>query len=177
MPSILATIDRSEWRTLDDVLCANDAVLVIKPHPLDNVRELTDLPESIVCVSDDGLRQMGTSLYRLLAQSDALITDFSSVYIDYLLTDKPILHFCPDLDDYQRSRGCLFEMRPPFIAGEILRDLCELRVDLARQLAQPQAHVELRRASRDLFHSYADSRSTERLMDEVEFRIKSGSIP
>ena len=58
-----------------------------------NIKEvmLTDIPEPY-------------TLYHLLSQTDAMISDYSSVYGDYLLTDKPIGFAFNDLEEYKKSR-------------------------------------------------------------------------
>lgn len=44
-------------------------------------------------------------MQELLAISDLLITDYSSCMWDFSLIKKPCFLFCPDLDDYDMSRG------------------------------------------------------------------------
>ncbi|PCC17493.1 CDP-glycerol glycerophosphotransferase family protein [Brevibacterium aurantiacum] len=41
----------------------------------------------------------------LLAVVDVLITDFSSIFFDFLPTGKPIIHYLYDLDSYASTRG------------------------------------------------------------------------
>ncbi len=49
-------------------------------------------------------------VYNLLKLSDMLITDYSSVYFDYLLLNRPILFYPYDLDCYaNRDRGLIFD--------------------------------------------------------------------
>src|SRR5699024_4947539 len=45
---------------------------------------------------------------RLLGIVDLLITDYSSIFYDYLVTDKPIIHYLYDLETYSKSRGLYF---------------------------------------------------------------------
>lgn len=41
----------------------------------------------------------------ILSITDILISDFSSIYFDFLSTRKPILFFIPDAQDYKKDRG------------------------------------------------------------------------
>jgi len=62
----------------------------------------------------------------LLAAADALITDYSSMMFDYAITRRPLLFFCPDLEEYATQlRGFYFDLadRAP---GPILRTQDEL---------------------------------------------------
>ncbi|TSB48377.1 glycosyltransferase [Alkalicoccobacillus porphyridii] len=47
---------------------------------------------------------------KLLAAVDMLITDYSSIFFDYLPTKKPIYFYMEDLNSYQNSRGLYFEI-------------------------------------------------------------------
>lgn len=56
-----------------------------------------------------------TDSYVLLAASDALITDYSSVFYDYLATRKQIVLYCADYDLYRKERGTYMDlMELPF---------------------------------------------------------------
>ncbi len=74
--------------------------LVVKPHPLDADRRRL---EGAVTVSERDLVRAGVSLYSLLGRSRGLVTDYSSVWVDYLLLDRPLAFFVPDADSYERQ--------------------------------------------------------------------------
>ncbi|MGA9749526.1 MAG: glycosyltransferase [Nocardioides sp.] len=40
-----------------------------------------------------------------LAVADLLVTDYSSIFFDFLATGRPVVHYVPDLDDYRSGRG------------------------------------------------------------------------
>ncbi len=56
----------------------------------------------------------------LLPLADALITDYSSIYFDFLYFRRPIILFAPDLDMYQETRGLYGDYRrvPGFFAAD-----------------------------------------------------------
>ena len=51
------------------------------------------------------------SLNELMIISDLMISDYSSVIIDYSILAKPILGFTYDYDEYERKRGLYFDVR------------------------------------------------------------------
>lgn len=60
----------------------------------------------------------------LLAVTDLLVTDFSSIFFDFLLTNKPIVFFNPDAEAYQKERGYYFPLES--LPGPSFSDLSAL---------------------------------------------------
>jgi CDP-glycerol glycerophosphotransferase (TagB/SpsB family) len=89
---------------LDEILDGADSLLVIKLHLMDakNLRAWHSY-RNIRIYTDRRFQEEGLNLYKLMACSDALITDFSSCAIDYLLLNKPIGLFAPDMSSYVRG--------------------------------------------------------------------------
>lgn len=111
-----------DGKKLSAFLEQHNYFLCIKLHPKSNLQERFRRLNSkhIVLMDSD------TDPYPWIPYSDALITDYSSIYFDYLLTSKPILFFCYDLEAYlAQSRKMYF----PFEAmtpGKKVRTLQEL---------------------------------------------------
>jgi CDP-glycerol glycerophosphotransferase (TagB/SpsB family) len=89
---------------LDEMLEGAGTMLVIKLHLMDSKNMQKWLFYRNICIyTDSRFREEGLNLYKLLACSDALVTDFSSCAIDYLLLNKPIGLFAPDISSYVRG--------------------------------------------------------------------------
>lgn len=57
---------------------------------------------------------------KLLKIVDLLVTDYSSVFFDYLVTDRPIIFYSPDFEAYQDDRG--FYIGPNDLPGPSVVD-------------------------------------------------------
>lgn len=103
----------------------------------------------------------------LYLASDLLVTDYSSVMFDYVVTGKPMYFLAPDLAEYRDNlRGFYFDFEVA-APGPILattEELCAYIKDPSRNLTQiARRHEEFRR----VFASYDDGRSTERVLNSL----------
>jgi CDP-glycerol glycerophosphotransferase len=115
--------------TLHEGFTVPDGVqLVVKPHPFD-----TDdyAGTGARVIGNHDLSVAGVTLVQLMAAADALISDASSAWVDYLTFDRPVGFFLPDLDRYGDVRGFnvpdLFAVLP----GPVLRTPADLAGYLA----------------------------------------------
>jgi CDP-glycerol glycerophosphotransferase (TagB/SpsB family) len=95
-----ASTGAAELGPLLEGLRARGIQLVIKPHPMDAEDRRG---EGAVTLTDADLAAAGVSLYELLGCSRGLVTDYSSVWVDYLLLDRPMAFLVPDRDSYTRQ--------------------------------------------------------------------------
>ncbi len=79
----------------------------------------------------------GEDLHAWLALCSVLVTDYSSVAFDFLLLDRPVLYFVPDLDHYAAQRGFYFEPER-MMPGPLLRTPEALEDALAAAAADPE---------------------------------------
>lgn len=96
---------------LNEFASTNSLIIVIKMHPLVRPDSFFDTLESERYQFTQGYQQSivfypsVNDIYPLLSISSLLITDYSSIYFDYLLIDKPIIFFVYDKQVYVEQHG------------------------------------------------------------------------
>lgn len=76
-----------------------------------------------------------SDIMELLAISDVVISDYSSLIFDYSITRKPVYLFVPDLDDYIKKEGLNFKMEElPFIYAKTNDELEEAIINFDNKL-------------------------------------------
>lgn len=115
-----------EWGEVDRILLEKGAFLMVKLHPMDLQSLPSNRSENIRFLTDDELYEKGTKLYEILAETDILLSDYSSVIVDFLLTDRPIALTYSDKEAYRNNRGFLFEHIDDYIPGPVIACLGEL---------------------------------------------------
>ena len=105
----------------------------------------------------------------LLIIADVLITDYSSVFYDYLLTMRPIIFFADDLEKYTEIRDFYYDYES-FIPGPFVKTGNEL-IEILNNIEQwSQEYKDKRRIMRDKFNKYTDGRATERIIEILNLK-------
>ena len=100
----------------------------------------------------------------LLGLADALVTDYSSIFFDYLATGRPIGFFTPDAEQYAEDRGTYFPLDE--LPGPVSEDAAVLGSDL-KALMDGDAQHERYADWAERFVPYDDGDVTGRVIDIV----------
>jgi CDP-glycerol glycerophosphotransferase len=106
----------------------------------------------------------------VLAATDVLVTDYSSIFFDYAATGRPVVHYVPDLTDYSSGRGLYLDEAdlPGPLCATVEETLHEVRAGLAAGTSD-----RVRRTA-DVFASRDDGSVCRRVVDIV-FRRRDES--
>ena len=93
-----------------------------------------------------------------------LISDYSSIYFDYAITEKPMLNFSYDLEEYEKFRGLYLDM------NEIMP--CNVNYTEDTLLAEIQsfnfdAYVENTKRFKNRFAPYA-GKASETVIEQLK---------
>ncbi len=122
--------------------------------------------QNIHVLTDQSLEEEHLQLYQVIAGSSALITDYSSVFYDYLLLDHPIATTTDDAESWKQTTGFAFDL-------ETVYDQCttrvatleELRAFVDAVLRGEDDHSAARHEMRDKANQYCDGLSADRVVD------------
>jgi CDP-glycerol glycerophosphotransferase len=157
--------------TLDNLLKSQNALLVIKLHPFEekqyNDGEL-DLPDNAILVRSDVFNCNMLSIYDILALFDVLITDYSSIYFDYLLLDKPIVFTANDLKEYKSGRGLVFDNYDFWAPGPKACSFSELLPCLDNSLSDKDYFKQERAMVNEMVNGFTDGGSAGRVVDVLK---------
>ena len=158
-----------DWRALDTLLQKHDGALFCKLHPGDQAR----LPD-LAGMSRVHLIPSSVDPYPILRHSDALISDYSSVFFDYLLLDRPIVFYPYDLDDYRTYSRALYDDYDSVTPGPKAYDVAGLHRALTALLSSydehSRRHAPERAAVRNRFYEHVDDGASARLFDALRDR-------
>lgn len=145
---------------LDSFLKSNGVLILCKFHPKQNKEIVsTKIPESIKLYEANN--EYG--LCELMQISDALMTDYSSAYLDYLLLDKPVIFNFYDFDKYIGTRGMTYEPIESVLAGPIFKDVDGFMQSIMKLEEDNAKFREKRLFVRDLFFAYKDTNNCQRV--------------
>jgi CDP-glycerol glycerophosphotransferase len=141
---------------------AHDVLFLLKLHPYVEDRRLSAIPGVLRYPSHQ-------DIYPLLPLADALVTDYSSVYMDYLLLNRPIHFFTYDQRRYCTQDRELFFPYEDMTPGPIARTQRELLADLHASLVLGQdRHEQERLALREKLFTHVDACASQRICEHIQ---------
>ncbi len=138
---------------------------LVKFHPFEEKEAIGYFKgaENIKLIKTETLQEKLINLYDILPCVDILITDYSSVYFDFLLLDRLILFVVPDLKEYQQKRGFVLEPFEFWTPGPKVKNFQEFLKELERSIKNSEYYQKERKIINDFVNHYKDDRSSERV--------------
>lgn len=116
--------NEEELKQLDRKLGSLNTLLIIKKHPVQTDWDIREENfRNIRYVDQKLLDAKEIQLYELISASDGMISDYSSVAVDYMLLNRPLAFVLTDMQQYKETRGFVFENPEEYMPGEKVYDL------------------------------------------------------
>ena len=113
--------------------------------------------------------QKNSDIYPLLGKCDAMITDYSSIFVDYLLLDRPVIFFPFDHDHYINSERALQFDYKEVTPGKKCFTYDELESELNKTVVKGKdEYRKERKKVLKKFFDTADGNSCDRILEYIE---------
>jgi len=161
----IALLSSLDLESAEKMLKEKDAVLIIKMHHYHQDKnpniDLDGMKSRIWWVRKEDVPEINP----LLNYTDILITDYSGVYFDYLLLDRPIVFAPFDLEHYLAGDRELYDDYERFTAaGHYCRDWGEV-LEACQQILEGNDRFKgARKSARKEYNSFIDANSCGRVI-------------
>lgn len=159
--------DKEFYSWLED----NDVYIIQKAHFVNEEKHhLTGIQADKInnrIINDNDI-----AAFELMGASDILVTDYSSCFFDYLILDRPIVHFIYDYDKYVKQDRGVYYTADEVCCGDAVRTVNELKSALAANIADPNKNKELRKRRREEFINFENDHSCEDIYQFIITRVK-----
>lgn len=119
---------------------------------------------NIKAVHDKDIEQ---DIYSVVPDYDILITDYSSIFFDYLLSDNPIIFAPFDYEKYITKDRELYYDYDEVTPGPKCKNWDEVLEWIVKFKENPNLFKKEREEVKNRFHKYQDGRSCERVFNEI----------
>lgn len=185
-PVKLFPFDDFNVNKLAEFLEDNDIILLISLHPStmsdltspelvnwvkplkDRLDRLLKSSGQIRLISDDTF--VSTNEY--LIDVDILMTDYSSLYHDYLIQDRPIIFIPYDYDEFDKKIGFKYDYFSN-LPGPAINSYEQFVNYVDQLLKEKDPHSEERHQLRDKIHPHPDGNYTKRVVRAID-AIRNG---
>lgn len=156
--------------------CAKECgvLIIVKPHFVQDVSLIKKMNLShLQFIDEKFLVENKIKNYALLGKADAMITDYSSVYCDYLLLNRPMGLCWDDFDDYKEHVGFSIDPDIIMVGGEKIYNADDMCGFIQRLSEGTDLLKEERTALLNQLHDHKDDKSTERVVNHIMDKLKA----
>ncbi len=154
----LFPFDDFDFAKLDSFLKDRGIKIHLRLHPNfeSKISESLVKLDSISLISSNCVKDIN----QLLGAFDLLITDYSSIYVDFLLTEKPLIFLPYDLEEYNRVVGFSIDYEK-LSPGPKPKTMTQFLDDLDALLQSPEYYLAERRACNQILNSNFEDHRTK----------------
>ena len=170
--ALIFSLGEEDFSKIQQILSKHGYQLYIKLHPLEESRLHVQMNHSnIHLLTEEIISEQYDTLYTFLGTTSALITDYSSVFLDYYLLNRPVAFTINDYEEYKDKRGFVFEDVKSLMVGSVIRDSHDLLEFLESVMKSEDSYIEERTKVNDKVNTIQKD-FTKTLLNEIGLKKK-----
>ncbi|WP_343347614.1 CDP-glycerol glycerophosphotransferase family protein [Terrisporobacter petrolearius] len=169
-------IKEFDYDKFDEFLGENNYICILKVHHGEEktlCKNRSNRFKNIYTVSNEDLGKFNLDLYEILNAGDLLLTDYSSIYGDFLFMNKPTIFINTDIYEFSKNRGIALEPYDFWTAGPKVQYQEELLKEIKTSLDDKNYYLEKRCELRKVYHKYLDGKASERIWNYLDTQFYS----
>ena len=165
-------IKNFDYEKFNQFLIDNNIICISKVHHGEE-RSVTNKVknrnlDNMIFISNKDLEDKDLDLYEVLNAADILITDYSSIYGDFLFMDKPTIFVNTDMEIYEEERGIILQPYDFWAAGPKVQEQERLCEEIIKCINDNNYYKKERNTIRDIFYYHKDDKSSIRVWDSID---------
>jgi CDP-glycerol glycerophosphotransferase (TagB/SpsB family) len=122
----LINIQNYDEEKLLNYLKEKNYLLCIKKHPSEEIELKSIDSYNVKVIEESSLAKNGYTVNDILNAADLMITDYSSLGIEFVFLDKPVVYLTNDIEEYRKNRGFTFDNISFWMASYQVKKIDEL---------------------------------------------------
>ncbi|MBN9647138.1 CDP-glycerol glycerophosphotransferase family protein [Terrisporobacter glycolicus] len=157
---------------MNEILKKNNILLLLKMHTTSKESKvIVEGNANIKVLEEQEYISKNIQLYEILGKTDALITDYSSVFIDYLLLNRPIGFIVDDIEDYEDKNGFNLEKPLDYMPGKHIYEFDDLEKFFNNLSTNANEYEEKRIKVSKYFNEYNYENNCKFILDSMGIKI------
>lgn len=165
-------IKNFDYKEFNQFLIDNEIIFISKVHHGEERTVTSKVKnrhlDNIIFISNDDLDEVALDLYEILNAADMLITDYSSIYGDFLFMDKPTIFVNTDMEKYEEERGIILQPYDFWAAGPKVTNQDDLSKEILKCINDSNYYKKERNTIRDIFYYHKDDKATIRVWEAID---------
>ena len=159
-----------DFNLINDIFASKNSLLIVQLHH----SQISSLPaktySNILFLTQEQKDKYGIKNMNLLHCFDAMITDYSGAYYEFLLLDRPIALTIDDYEEYAAKIGFYIDYQR-LVQGERLSKIEDLEVFVNHVVSGEDVCRDKRASILPLVHNFPDNQSSRRIVDFINSKI------
>lgn len=154
-------ITTSEKCALNGVLTKYNAVLIEKRHCAEKQTS------SIIDTERVKFADSKMNIQEMMLFTDYLISDYSGAYLDFIMLDRPVIHFAYDYEYYKNTDSGLYYDIEDFSAGRVVTTFNDMLDEIEKLASGMDCYKDKRRLVADTYMEYEKGNASEQIINCV----------
>ena len=165
LETLVPLFAEKDYEELNNKLAIHNILLIVKLHPGQTVPEgMVRHLSHLRVYSHKEFCETDYDMYTLMAQSDGLIGDYSSASMQYLHLDRPMAFVVPDIEEYDRNRGFVFDNPEDYMGGHIIKNKDQFYQFIDDFANEKDIYHDKRNWIYNRIYKYHDANSCQRIV-------------